>query len=352
MNKSKLTLIVDGNWLLMSRLSVIANKYIGDEELCANLQLLMTRSIKLVLKQFPLIDNIIFIADGGSWRNDLAIPEYLKDDEGNPITYKGNREKSEDINWDAIFASYEEFIEILKQNGINTYREKGIEGDDWAWWWSTYLNSQGTNCIIWTKDNDLKQLVNIDSNKCFTVWWNKENGLYADQFNDSDMNFLFNNEFNVNDDIFNKLIASVKYQQINKNDIILDKIIRGDLGDNILPIITKKTTNKDSTRIYRISNKEIDNTLDFRNDAQIQNYINELCHSKKYAGKITMTPEIAFDHFKYNRRLVVLSKESYPQEILNIFENYKEYNLSNNIYIVENKLVASTNRLDGILNII
>lgn len=352
MNKSKLTLIVDGNWLLMSRLSAISNKYVNDEELCFNLKLLMSRSIKLVLKQFPLIDNIIFIADGGSWRNDLDIPEYLKDSEGNPITYKGNREKPSDINWDAIFGAYEEFISILQQNGINAYREYGIEGDDWAWWWSTYLNSQGTNCIIWTKDNDLKQLVNIDSNKCFTVWWNKENGLFVDKFNDGDMNFLFNNEFNVNDEIFNKLISITKYQQINKNAIILDKIIRGDLGDNILPIITKKSTNKDSTRVYRISSKEIDENLDFRNDEQIKDYIKNIMNSKKYLNKVDITFDIAYDHFKYNRQLIVLSKESYPQNILDIFENYKNYNISNNIYIVENKLLAESNQLNGILNII
>ena len=77
MNKSKLTLLIDGNWLLMSRLSVITNSYIDDNELCKNLQLLMIQSIKKVIKKFPNIDNIIFCADGGSWRNDLEIPEYI-----------------------------------------------------------------------------------------------------------------------------------------------------------------------------------------------------------------------------------------------------------------------------------
>ena len=98
MNKSKLTLLIDGNWLLMSRLSVIANLYIDDNELCKNLQLLMIQSIKKVIKKFPVIDNIIFCADGGSWRNNIEIPSINIDDEGNIITYKGNREKPSDIN--------------------------------------------------------------------------------------------------------------------------------------------------------------------------------------------------------------------------------------------------------------
>ena len=33
MPKSKLTLIVDGNWLLMSRLSVLNNRYVDEFEL-------------------------------------------------------------------------------------------------------------------------------------------------------------------------------------------------------------------------------------------------------------------------------------------------------------------------------
>ena len=61
MSKSKLTLLIDGNWLLMSRLSVIANQYNDDYELSHELQLLLIRSIKLVLKHFPDIDNIIFV---------------------------------------------------------------------------------------------------------------------------------------------------------------------------------------------------------------------------------------------------------------------------------------------------
>ena len=65
MPKSKLTLLIDGNWLLMSRLSVLSNSYVDDFELCQELKLLMIKSINVVLRTFPFIDNIIFCADGG-----------------------------------------------------------------------------------------------------------------------------------------------------------------------------------------------------------------------------------------------------------------------------------------------
>ena len=168
--KSKLTLIVDGNWFLMSRLAVMNGRYPNIDELLRELKLLMVRSTNLVLKTFPLIDNIIFVADGGSWRNNIEdIPKFLVD-EG--IEYKGNRTHSLDIDWDAVFADYETFLEMLSKSGINVCRERGIEGDDWCAWWSSVLNNEGTNVIIWSKDKDLTQLVKTDNNGCFTVCWN------------------------------------------------------------------------------------------------------------------------------------------------------------------------------------
>ena len=61
MSKSKLTLIVDGNWLLMSRKSVMNNRFNTDEELIKELKLLMIKSLNAVLRTFPSIDNINLI---------------------------------------------------------------------------------------------------------------------------------------------------------------------------------------------------------------------------------------------------------------------------------------------------
>ena len=352
MSKSKLTLIIDGNWLLISRLSAICSRYLDDMEMCHDLQLLLVKSIKLTLKQFPQIDNVIFVSDGGSWRTNVEVPEHLVDENGEKIVYKGNREKSDDINWDVVFNSYEEFISILQQNGINAYRELDLEGDDWIWWWSTYLNSQGTNVIIWTKDNDLKQLVNIDDNKCFTVWWNKSNGMFTCKFDDSNLNFLFNNEYNENDLIFQQITRNTEVTQIDHNNIIIDKIIRGDIGDNIRPILYKENKNSKSSRKIRISQNDIDYSLDFNDDKAVYNYLKTLYENKKYKNKLNVTLDKAFEHFKYNRIMVALERQSYPSNIMNIFENYKDINISNNFDNIENQILAATNKLNGILDII
>lgn len=352
MPKSKLTLIVDGNWLLMSRLSVLNNRFADDYELNQELKLLMIKSINIVLKNFPDIDNVIFVADGGSWRNNLEIPDYLIkecEEDGVPVGYKENRVRSEDINWELLFKSYDEFIYNLKECGITACQENNVEGDDWCYHWSTLLNSQETNCIIWTKDNDLKQLVHIDSNKCFTVWWNADNGLYMEDFPEENFNFLFNTEFNINEDLLEHIKSKSKEVfKINKNDIIIDKIIRGDAGDNIYPILVKKS----KSRKYRVSPKELDLSLDYKNENAVHNYIYNLINSKKYAGSINKSLENIEDHFNFNRKLVVLEKESYPQEILDIFDQYNDYTISKDTSLAENKIQAESNKLKGILDII
>ena len=47
MPKSKLTLIVDGNWLLMSRLSVLNNRFVDELELNQELKLMLSKSINV-----------------------------------------------------------------------------------------------------------------------------------------------------------------------------------------------------------------------------------------------------------------------------------------------------------------
>lgn len=355
MPKSKLTLIVDGNWLLMSRLSVLSKKFIDDYELNQELKLMLVKSINVVLRTFPLIDNIIFVADAGSWRNDIEIPDFLikeKELEGQSAEYKGNRIKSDDINWDLLFVSYDEFITKLKECGITASQETGVEGDDWCYHWSTLLNSQGTNCIIWTKDNDLKQLVKIDGDKCFTAWWNADNGLFLKTYTEDEFNFLFNTEFNVNEEILNELISKSKsVTKINPSDIVIEKIIKGDAGDNIYPIILKKSNGK-SDRKFKVSSKDIDYQLNYNDDNAITNYIDHIINSKNYVGKIEKPEKDIITHFKYNRMLVALQEDSYPDSIKQIFENYNDYYVSKDIKNVEEQLQAESNKLKGILDII
>ena len=77
-----------------------------------------------------------------------------------------------------------------------------------------------------------------------------------------------------------------------------------------------------------------------------------MINSKKYAGSINKSLENIEDHFNFNRKLVVLEKESYPQEILDIFDQYNDYTISKDTSLAENKIQAESNKLKGILDII
>lgn len=385
MSKSKLTLLVDGNWLLMSRLSVLRNKYVDDVELNHQLKLLMIKSINIVLRTFNEIDNIIFVADGGSWRNKIEIPyrailstdtihtlfpemridevndtnikqiiEQLQNDESSlkQIEYKGTRTKSDDFNWDMLFASYEEFMNMLRANGITCCRENGMEGDDWCYHWSKYLNEHGTNVIIWTKDKDLTQLVKMSKDKNFTIWWNKDSGIIASDTPEEEMNWLFNTQYTENDNMFQSLVdKSDKITTVNPNAIVVDKILRGDESDNIMPIIMRRSKSN-SDRQFKISPKDIDTTLDYTDDDAVHRYLEHLYANKNYSGRVNKSLDQAFEHFKYNRSLVALNDMYYPRYVKQIMENNIEYNISKDCSGVESQLLAESQGINNILDII
>ena len=67
--KNKLTLLIDGNWLLQSRFSVMIDQFklTHDETLremaSKDLQERLARSINVIINRLPDIDNIVMITD-------------------------------------------------------------------------------------------------------------------------------------------------------------------------------------------------------------------------------------------------------------------------------------------------
>ena len=345
MPNSKLTLLIDGNWLLMSRLSVLQNRYDDDEKLCRDLKLMMIRSINIVLKQFTEIDNIIFVSDGGSWRNKIPIPSFLEEE------YKGNRIKDDSVNWDLIFDAYEDFSNKLKGSGITVCKEPNLEGDDWMWYWSDKLNSEGTNVIIWSRDKDLTQLIKINKDNCFTICWTKDTGVITIHRDEDDMDFFFNEAYSENEQIYHSILDKAKEsKEINPKEVIIDKIIRGDKGDNIFPIIQKKSSKGD--KVFRVSQKDINSDLDYNDYEEYEGYLIELLNKKSYKDKVDKPLEQIIEHFEYNRKLVVLQKESYPPEVLKIFDDYKEYKINKDTHEIEYQLIAEANQISSILDLI
>jgi hypothetical protein len=171
---------------------------------------------------------------------------------------------------------------------------------------------------------------------------------------EDEFNFLFNNEFSENDKLFQTISnKSIAVNRINPTEVCIDKIIRGDLGDNIQPIIVKKPKNENSTRVYKVSQKDIDNSLNIFDENNVRTYIDNLCESKSYKNRVNdRTSYEVFEHFVYNRRLVVLNEKSYPEHILSIMQSHTDYNVCKDLSEVEHIIAAQRSELTDILDVI
>ena len=341
---NRCTLLVDGNWLMMSRLPSVYNQFRSEcpdfikEAAMENLVESMLTSINVILNKFSgTVDNMIFVADGFSWRKRLEVPTQLGD-----TKYKGNRVKTEDMDWSYIYRSIDHITEGLKKNNCTVSRSQSAEGDDWMWYWSCRLNSMGVNCIIWSTDNDLKQLVKYDG-QSFTAWYNDFNGLYLpkcmEEGPESDIDFFMQFTQNSTYELLKSSVSQVNY--IRPELIVMDKIICGDSSDNIKSIVTQEKNGK----TYRITEKfwnqyreerGIEDLSDFFNSEDI--IIEDLIKLKNS----TDTLEDICKRFDYNRRLVWLDESSYPPEVLMQFEVDSEYSQFDIDFVLNNYKTMDT----------
>lgn len=338
---NRCTLIIDGNWLLLSRFSVIGNGFEMDmpehvkERSKKDLHELMAKSITIVLNRFACIDNVVLVTDGGSWRKQLPIPKQLQD-----TTYKGNRTQSKDLDWKYIYGALSDLSSKCNELGITVSNHSAIEGDDWIWYWSRRLNANGTSCIIWSSDNDLKQLIQVDSGTCaFTAWYNDRNGVWFDNELDEDklddLDF-FMQPIRVKSPLLENLKqASRNTAFVNPDDIVMEKIICGDAGDNIKSIaktICGSKTYKVSIKMWNEIKSNLNiNCLDefFKSKYDI---INEILNLKKFSN---CNADDLDEMFDYNIKLVWLNESVIPDTIV-MYMNQLEYNITDLSYIKSN----------------
>lgn len=339
----KTTLIVDGNWLMMSRLFAVDKMFLIDnpevqkEQGTRQLKDMMARSINVILNRFGKnLNNIIIVSDGGSWRKQLPKPESMSS-----IKYKGNRVNKVEFDWDYIYKALNELTDTARDLGITAPHADGIEGDDWIWYWTRRLNQSGVNTIIWSSDNDLKQLIQLD-NGAFTAWYNDRSGLFLpkeldDKVDDVDF-FMHPERSNYALDELKKCCLEVNY--IDSQEVVMSKIICGDSSDNIKPVLRlegeKKTINV-TERDWQAVKEDL-NISDlkgfFESAGKILQKIVLIPKFRKFDG----SKSILEDNFEYNKKLVWLNEEVIPESIIQRMaqEEYKEYDI---YYIHSNYLI-------------
>lgn len=326
----KTTLVVDGNWLLISRFSVMKPQFSDNlpeavlRQSTQKLTEMMLQSLSTTLRLFRgLITNVILVADNKSWRHDIPKPSCITD-----IDYKGNRSSESGIAWDYIWPALDGFLSLASSIGITTCRQYGIEGDDWCWWWSRKLNAQGINVITWTSDNDIKQLIQKDPDTgAWTGWWEKSKGLFLNEKckNNTESENIFDSfmlPITVTDASISKFAKTVNITYYNPAEIVNEKIFIGDAGDNILPVFTYMKNGK----TYKMTLKELTTLIDIDardySTTEWQKTLNNiykkllLLKQGKLKGSTGITTESEFvEHTEYNRGMVWLNESTIPQYI-------------------------------------
>ena len=278
MKLGKHSLLIDGNYFLHSRLFVLPRKkgeqLLGTEDSQKGLMRKLCIDFASELRKMSaFVDQIVVTVDSKSWRKDL-FPD---------AQYKGTRTHDDSVNWQAVFEVYAEWQAILAKKGVIVHQINGAEADDVLFGWATQLNNEGKNCIVWTGDKDLIQLVNYnEATDAYSLWYyNSRKSLMAfegfedlltkrisDDMSNEDMLFNMSSNGSIQDAMKESLTDWIKSNkvnitEINCDDFIFAKILQGDKSDNIRSVVTwTKTTNSGKILNYSITEKNAYKILD------------------------------------------------------------------------------------------
>lgn len=350
MKLGKHTLMIDGNYFVYSRLYVMPRR--KDKQLLESekdqgqfMRKLCIDFASEIRKMKPFVDEVVIAVDSKSWRKDFY-PE---------AEYKGTRKTDSSVNWEAVYRIYDEFRALLAKNGVIIQQTPGAEADDILFARATELNNQGKNCIVWTGDRDLIQLVDYtQATDGYTLWYynTKRNLLAFEGFNElleettgdsvspDELLFDLNNSDISSDEIKGKIKDWVKSNKVNIQEIdsrafIFKKILIGDKSDNINSVVTyTKTMKNGKVRTFSITDKQADKILaqyekDFGRFEVEQLFVPEVIEKMAdviYRVNGNASVEAIKKTLKLNIQLMLLHVRTIPEPIMDAMYNDIELN--------------------------
>lgn len=272
MKLGKHTLMIDGNYFVYSRLYVMPRRngkkmLDTDKDVAQFMRKLCIDFASEVRKLKPFVDEIVLAVDSKSWRKDFY-PE---------AEYKGTRKTDETVNWDNVYRVYNEFRLLMAKQGVIVQQTSGAEADDILFARATELNNNGKNCIVWTGDRDMIQLVDYtQATDGYTLWYYNTkrkliafqgfqellNKKTADSLSNDDLLFNLNNDDVVSDGVktqINEWIRSnkVTVEEVDAREFIFAKMLTGDKSDNIPSVVVySKTMKNGKVRTFSITDKQ------------------------------------------------------------------------------------------------
>lgn len=351
---NKFTLVIDGNYLLYSTLSVMKLfsknnemflKGNNEETLRKDTNFLLEKLTQIYAKDIrslgPIIDDVIFtIDDSNSWRKDLYLTKDYKGIQTG-LSYKGNRKKDKGIDFSSIFNVFDSFVKGLAIScNLNFKAIPGCEADDLIFVHCSYLNTQGKSTIIYSGDGDLKQCVGFDKSKnTFTIQYQKQNRkIWIDR--DTAL-YLKENQKTYAVDCLRSVVnnTSSKLSVVDPFEIVIEKVLGGDISDNIVPIISearqygpkaKKAGQWFNTGIADATIKNIKKEIDFSKfnveDLFRTDFKRKLASSaiRNFKSQNKYSIEDVENNVDVNINLVLLHKQTIPSYLYNDIFNWSE----------------------------
>lgn len=360
-------LIIDGAYFVYSRLFVLPRQKMPtafDESSSVDTRFMSTEYEMAIFMRKLAMDfaselrkvknitgRIVFTQDSKSWRKDL-FPD---------AEYKANREQDSKIHWANVHKVVEEFTEFLKERGVIIHRVQGAEGDDLIYAWTSALNSEGQNCIIWSGDTDLMQLVNYNrSTDAYTIWYDNtrsklavypgfqkyleiKDGTKQEEYDDI---FNIDNVLIISNQIKQEIKTFITTNNIEVNEIFCDeyifsKILAGDRGDNIKSVYSVekigKTGKPRTSKISEEKSKSIVSTFKKRHGRFSSMYLFDEFYKKEILKmiaaemKLTSADEL-LPNLELNTNLILLHSSTIPEALQTIMFNHIDE------FLVENKL--------------
>lgn len=316
-------LIVDTNFLLYKNAYALHK----NKTLYGDLEESLHLCFQNYISKYPF-RNIFLVADSRkSWRKEIN-----KD-------YKSTRKKDDDIDWEFVFNTYEQFKEDVKENNklLEVVEEEYLEGDDIIYKLVKESNDKEISTLIVASDADLQQLLEFRTNPLWiNIQW--RDNLYNSKIflPESYPVFLdaLDNSYNkksffdmtLNDDFKKMLDDFFKnnvYEEVNAEKNLFIKIVQGDKSDNIKSVLetpTKKNPEKfqgigekGAEKIYHNFKADNPDPIDFTDDTWINDVLPYVAEYKKV--DLEEYEKNIIENLNKNRQLIYLHNEQFPEKI-------------------------------------
>lgn len=335
---NSLNLIVDFNNIAMRAVFMCEfmreqniSNFDTDEE-CAVLVRKIATDISYIMRMFSPTRTIFACDAKDPWRNSI-----FTNIEG--ATYKGNRVKDKTKNWAKIFYALGDLKDILRKDGFIVSEIENAEADDIvAMWKEKLFNGEHENIVMVSSDKDWSQLIEfrryepgneifcigynpIISNKGFRkIYVTRDCKQWLDAPNSSD---IFFTNFNPMKTVLKNICereAKLAVEVVDPQQILMEKIICGDDGDNI-PGFYEYYKNGKKVRFTPLRMSKLFESIGVTNITELS----EACNTDTMKNGISSLFKYEIDdldakeRLERQRKLVELNPVLFPENVVEDF---------------------------------